>query len=226
MKKILTLLIILLVTGFNATAQDTYRPDYNNIANNVADRNSEYYYPELAERYAKADTSMTLEQRRHLYYGYVFNKNVESIAQSNLAIAKLNELLVKPEPTNEDYNLVIEYSAAVLDYMPFSITVKQYREFCLQKLGRYREAQIERAQTEMIIDAILSSGDGKTVEHCIHVVTAENEFEMVAVIGYQPQRQEYATNGTVDYIELSQNPYDTEGLFFEVAQVPREVTGL
>jgi len=226
MKKIFTLLLILVVTGFSATAQDTYRPDYNKIAKDIADKSSEFYYPELRERYAAADTSLTLEQRRHLYYGYAFNKSKTSIDQSTAAVAKLNEVLVKPNPTNEDYNTVLAYSATVLEYMPFSITIKQYREFCLEKLGRYSEAHTERAQTEMIIDAILSSGDGKTMKNCIHVVDAENEFEVVTIIGYRPQSQEYTTNGEVDYIELSQNLYGTEGLFFEVAQVPKEVTGL
>lgn len=226
MKKIFTLLLILCATGFSATAQDTYRPDYNKIARDIADKNSDFYYPELMERYAKADTSMTLEQRRHFYYGYAFyqtNKNAEGAGE---AILQLQELLTKPNPTLADYESVITYSNAVLAYLPFSITVKQYKEFCLQKLGRNSEAINERAQTEMIIDAILSSGDGKTVQNSIHVVNAENEFEMVKVIGYRPQSQEYITNGEVDYIVLSQNLYGTDGLFFEVAQVPKEVTGL
>ncbi|MFP9099375.1 DUF4919 domain-containing protein [Flavobacterium sp. RHBU_24] len=226
MKKIFTLLIILLVTGFSATAQEAYRPDYNKIAKDIADKNSGYYYPELRERYIKADTSLTLEQRRHLYYGYAFNKSNGNIDASTAALSKLNEVLIKPNPTDEDYKMVLDYTATVLEYMPFSITIKQYREFCFGKLGRYDEAQTERAQTEMIIDAILSSGDGKTIKNCIHVVDAENEFEVVTIIGYRPQSQEYTTNGEVDYIELSQNLYGTAGLFFEVAQVPKEVTGL
>ena len=226
MKKRLTLLLILVVAGFSATAQDTYRPDYSKIAKNISNKSSGYYYPELRERYIKADTSMTLEQRRHLYYGYAFNRGTTSATESAAAIAKLNALLVKPEPTDADFEMVLSYTATVLAYMPFSITVKQYREFCLQKLGRHGEAIAERAQTEMVIDAILSSGDGKTMENSIHVVEPENEFEVVTVIGYKPQNHMYATNGEVDYIELSENLYGTEGLFFVVAQVPKEVTGL
>lgn len=225
MKKLLTILAFLIVSGAGF-AQATTAPDYKIINKNITDKSSEYYYPTLVARYTAADTSMTLEQRRHLYYGYADMAGKAGRDESGEALKKMSELLMKPEPNREDLEAVLDYTATILASDPYSITIKQYRQYCLKELGYYKQAIAERAQTEIIVDAILSSGDGSTIDNTIHVVSQENEFEIVQLLGFEPEGDEYATNGQVDYIILGKNAYGKPGLYFEVPQQSKQVTGL
>jgi hypothetical protein len=225
MKKLLTLLAFLMLSGANF-AQETAAPDYAGIYKNITDKDSDYYYPALVARYTAADTSMTLQQRRHLYYGYATMANKAGRAESAEALRKMSALLMKPEPGREDLEAVLDYTTTILASDPYSITIKQYRQYCLRELGYYKQAIAERAQTEIIIDAILSSGDGSTANNTIHVVSQENEFEIIQLLGFEAEGDEYATNGQVDYIILGKNAYGKPGLYFEVPQQSKQLTGL
>ena len=45
-------------------------PDMEKIENAVRDSRSPYYYPDLMKKYLGNDTTMTLQDFRHLYLGY------------------------------------------------------------------------------------------------------------------------------------------------------------
>ena len=225
MKKIFTLLAFLMVLGTSAQTETTV-PDYALIQKNIRDKNSAFYYTNLYDRYTKADTSMTLEERRHLYYGAAFVSKKNDIEALNKTQVSLREVLKKEAPTKADVENVVMYTADLLKANPFSITIKEYRQHCLKQLGRFEEAKTERAQTDMIIDAILSSGDGTSKQNSIHVIDAGNEFEVVGVLGFEPVGDEYATNGQYDYFTINKNSYNLQGLYFEVTDTKNQVTGL
>ena len=224
MKKIFTLLAFIFV--ITANAQETQSPDYTLIDKEINNSSSPYYYAALYSRYAKADTSMTLEERRHLYYGFAFSKknNHATKVQNNPNLIK--GVLQKTNPTVADLENVVNYTTALLEVNPFSLTIKQYRMYCLKELGRYKEANIERAQSDIIIDAILSSGDGTTQQNSIHVVDIDNEYEVVSLMGFEPVDSENEINGKYDYFILNKNMYNLQGLYFEVADAKNMVTGL
>jgi len=225
MKKIFTLLVFLIVLGASAQTE-TAIPDYALIQKNIKDKSSPYYYNNLYDRYIKADTSMTLEQRRHLYYGFAFTTKKNDVEALNKAQLSLREILKKEKSSKTDLENVVAYTATMLQANPFSITIKEYRQQCFTLLGRFAEAKTERAQTDMIIDAILSSGDGTSKQNSIHVIDAGNEFEVVGVLGFEPVGNEYATNGQYDYFAINKNAYNLPGLYFEVTDTKNQVTGL
>lgn len=49
-------------------------PQYDSVAENIQKKESNCYYPVLWARYQQGDSTLTLEEKRHLYYGYVFDK--------------------------------------------------------------------------------------------------------------------------------------------------------
>jgi hypothetical protein len=222
MKKLITLLALLIVTV--AGAQETSKPDYTAIQKNIKDKNSGYYYQTLMERFARADTSMTVEERRHLYYGFAF----VPLKMSETAIRgieqQLKGALNRPNPTLADYDDVVRYTGQLLEVFPFSITLKEYRTYCLTQLGRTEQAMAEKAQTEMIADAILSSGDGKTLNTAIHVIDAGNEYEMAALMGFEVLEEEYLVNDKYDYLTLGKNAYSLAGLYFDSSVTPKTVS--
>ena len=46
------------------------RRDNDAILRETIDTGSPYYYPAIYMRYMSGDTTLTLEDHRHLYYGY------------------------------------------------------------------------------------------------------------------------------------------------------------
>ena len=63
-------------------------PDMEKIENAVRDSRSPYYYPDLMKKYLGNDTTMTLQDFRHLYLGYAsqedYNPNRNVIRLSNM----------------------------------------------------------------------------------------------------------------------------------------------
>lgn len=222
MKKLVTLLALLVITITGA--QETRKPDYTAIQKNIKDKSSPYFYKTLMERFTKADTTLTLAERRHLYYGFAFMPmKMDEMAIRSLE-QQLKTALHKPNPVAADMEDVVKYSGLLLQAFPFSITLKEYRTYCLKELGRFDEAMAEKAQTEMIADAILSSGDGKTLASAIHVIDAGNEYEMVALMGFEVLDDEYLINDKYDYLTLGKNPYSLEGLYFDASVTPKTVS--
>ena len=79
MRTILLLLFILL--SFASFAQDWEfeRPDYKKIETNIKNDKSNLLYDLLMAKFQEGDSTMSLEEKRHLYYGYTFQKNITPI---------------------------------------------------------------------------------------------------------------------------------------------------
>lgn len=225
MKKIFTLLAFLIVLGATAQEQETVSPDYTLIEKNIKDPNSPYFYTTLLNRYEAADTSMTIQERRHLYYGFALIEKNSNAALLKDTEEKLREVLHKADPSTVDLENVVAYTGILLKAYPFSISTKEYRMYCLKALNRYEEAALEQTQSDIIIDAMLSSGDGTSPENCIHVIDVKNEYELVGVLGFATKGEEYVISNKYNYVVIDKNSYNLPGLFFDVSTA-KAVTGL
>jgi hypothetical protein len=214
MKKIFSLLALL--TLFSLRAQDTTPPDYAAIQQNVTSSNSPYFFNKLFKKYQDADTNMSLDEKRHLYYGYTFTGGYMPFSRTQ-AEKDLFALLTQKDPGVKEYEQVIEYTTTVLENYPFSLRMKDYRIYCFKELGRYDEAAKETAQKEIIIDAVLSSGDGITKESSIYVVNPVNEYEFISLLGFEYGGAEQLLENKYDYMALNENSYEQKGIYFNVA---------
>lgn len=75
------------------------KPDFDKIARETRDPKSEFYFPKLMKIYNRNDTSMSHEQYRNLYLGYLFQEDYDPYrtspynvtADSILAIASVDK---------------------------------------------------------------------------------------------------------------------------------------
>lgn len=67
------------------------KPDMEKIKKEVNDPSSKYYYPKLMKQFEANDTSMTLDQFRHLYLGYVFQEDYNPYRRSEYS-SKMEDL--------------------------------------------------------------------------------------------------------------------------------------
>ncbi len=63
--------LIALLVGLPVQAQQLSKINFTAIEQAVNNAQSKYYFPKLAERYKRNDTTLTKEEYKHLYYGQV-----------------------------------------------------------------------------------------------------------------------------------------------------------
>ena len=74
MQKLLFIITLVASAVFTLQAQEEFfsAPDFTQIERNVKEPASSYYYPKLMEKYMAGDEKMTLEEGRHLYFGFIY----------------------------------------------------------------------------------------------------------------------------------------------------------
>lgn len=216
MKQALVVLLMLwsMLSGY---AQTFYfeKPDYEAIEKVIKDKRSDFYYPKLMERYRQADSTMTLEEKRHLYYGYSFQPAYSPYNRSDVADS-LREVLQKDEHTNADLKHIIKYAGLLLVDNPFDLRAVNYQLYALEKLGKQAEFEGRLNQMNVIIDALLSSGDGLKKESAFYVIYTTHEYDLLNILGFEFGGQQSLIEH-YDYLKVAENPSQVEGLYFDVS---------
>lgn len=218
MKPLFSFFFLIFTTGAFCQTEEFSKPDYTQIEKNVGDKKSPLYFDTLFERYKKADSTMTIEEKRHLYYGYSYQKDYSpySISESQ---EDLNNILRKQDSDKKTFEKLIKVSAKVLEDFPFSIRIKEYRIYAYKQLGKYKEAKAEEMQASIIIDAILSTGDGTSQENSFFVINTINEYEILDIMGFRFGGEQELIEHKYDYLTLAENSYNIKGFYFDVTRL-------
>jgi hypothetical protein len=215
MKALLTSLI--LVTTFPALAQDwkSGAPQYKKIGRAIADEKSPFYYPLLLDRYTSGDSTLSLEEKRHLYYGYTFQSAYSPYGRSDYedslrSVAKKDSLL------EDDYAAILTYSDRLLAYNPFDLRAINYELFAHEKLHNGDDFAKNLARMNIIVDAIMSSGNGKTKETAFYVINTSHEYDLINILGLEFGGKQSLIDH-YDYLTLAKNEHGIEGLYFDVS---------
>lgn len=217
MKRILLLLPLLYGSIVLAQAEGFVKPDFEAIEKDVTNPKSHLYFKNLMARYEAADSTMTIEEKRSLYYGYSFTDQYAPYVSSGV-LSQLREILNREKPTPADLKKIIMYTGVALEQFPFSLRLKEYRIYCMKQLGMVHEARKEQAQATIIIDAILSTGDGIGKETPFYVINTMNEYEVVNILGFELGGQQELVDHKFDYLSLANNSYELGGLYFDVSR--------
>lgn len=217
MKKILFFLTLLSIAELSA--QSRVAPDYNVIKENISDENSPYFYPTLLQKYFSVNNTFTLEEKLHLYYGFVFqswyNPNETTIEEKEIRKVVKKKLISKTE-----YRDVVQLADMILKTNPFNTYALQWKTVALFKLDRSNSVEYDQTTTQynIIMDAILSSGTGKSRENAYWVIAVQHEYELLNYLDYTPTEQEEVQTGEqyYDYITLAENGDKIAGFYFEI----------
>ncbi len=218
MNNLFSLLFLLVSTAVFSQAEEFKKPDYKQIEKNTGDKKSPLYFNTLMERYKKADSTMTIEEKRHLYYGYSYQDKYSPYSISD-AQQDLNEILQKEATDKKTFEKLIKVSAKVLEDYPFSIRIKEFRMYAYKQLGKHKEAKAEEIQASIIIDAILSTGDGSSPENSFHVINTSNEYEILDILGFRFGGDQELVESRYDYLSLAENSYNIKGFYFDVTRL-------
>lgn len=220
---LLALFAVALVT---VNAQDDFfeAPDFKMIERNVRESSSSYFYPRLLQKYLEAEQELTLEESRHVYFGYIYQPEyvpVDTSSYNNL----LAEILSKPSFSKTDYDRILEYSDALLTEDPFNLRAlnakllvyaQQDNGDLFKKVARQRKA---------VQDAIVSTGDGMSDKTAFHVIKVAHEYDLLPFLGYTFGGEDrMMRNRKVNYLTLSTNRFGVERVYFNISPVVDHVS--
>lgn len=215
MKKIV--FIVLTLYSLQLYCQDWHfeKPNYKEIEKNIAEQNSSFYYPNLMERFIKADSTLTIKEKRHLYYGYSFQEDYSPYTRSDFADSLQIILELKKHDTLE-FKKIMTLGDSILVKNPFELKTINYQLYALEKADNIEGYRKKIAQFNIIVDALLSSGNGTTKEESFYVIYTAHEYDLLNILGFtfggsQSLMEHY------DYLELAEGETKIEGLYFDIS---------
>lgn len=216
MRKIVLFIILMFCFGLSfAQNTDIKKPNYDQIKKNITQKNSNLYYPKLVEKFNKVDTTMTLEEKRHLYYGFIHQENYSPYTRSGFTDS-LRITLKKKNYSTKDLKNIVKYSDSLLIHNPFSLKAINYKIYAEKQLKDSIGHLNDYTKMRIITDAMLSSGDGHTKETAFFVISPTHEHSLLTLLGYKFGGKQNLIDH-YDYLILKENEYGVEGLYFDIS---------
>lgn len=168
------------------------------------------------KRYLAHDVTLNADEFRLLYYGHIYQDNYDPYS-STMEHNALSLYLDKENLDTSDCDIIINYTnISMIDY-PFNFHNLRMAIYALHIKGEHVEADKRSKMLNGIIDAILSSGDGKSMRTAFHVIYTPHEYEIVNILGYNAEYQ--TLNNIWDVISISKNPEKILALYFNVGEM-------
>lgn len=225
MKLLHSICLLLLSLSLSAQSEQFKAPDYAEIEKRISKEESEYYYPRLMPRFIAGDTTMSIEAKRHLYYGFRYQDNYSPYG-NNEAEEEVKALFRKDSLSLQDFQEIMEISAKGLQENPFNFRLLNVRLYAADTLSKSEEFRKVLAQYDIIVEAILSSGDGLTKETAYYVISVPHEYALLNALGFNFGGKQSTYENRYDYLTLAENEYGIEGLYFDVSPSFDYLSGL
>lgn len=219
MKRVLVSIIILLsITGVNAQKNSFSAPDYQKIGKAIAKQKSSAYYPVLMERLIANDTTLTPREYHLLYYGYALQPGYRSDMvkpfQDSLLAVMNREVLDK-----SDYKHIIDMASSVLKEYPFEIGILDPLIYALRMEGKNDLAAKLEFRFGRIVETIFNSGDGLTKETAFHVVSIAHQKDILRALGFGFGGQQMMAGSKISYLKVAKNDFGIDGMYFNVSAI-------
>lgn len=208
--------LLLLLAGATVYGQEFRKPDFSQIEKGIRDRGSALYYPKLLDRYLKGDSTLNEQEREHLYYGFAFQEGYSPYTMLPFDDS-LRQVIRKEHLETADYHEMIRYADSVLVRNPFSMRTLNYQAYAYRKLDRRPEWELNIQKIRTVLNAIINSGDGKSVATAFTVIQVQDEYSLIHALSFEFGGNQQLVDGHYDYLALKENKFNIEGLYFDVS---------
>lgn len=198
-----------------ATAQDFSAVNFDEIKANINDKKSDFYYPTLLERYQNGDESLTVEDYRHLYYGFTFQDAYSPLERYKLD-ASISDLMA--DLSEENVQKLRELSHQYLSAKPFNLKMINYLQNFNKNTTVTPEIEAENkklaTQYKGLINAILSTGNGENAENGFTVIHPSDEYMVLWNQGYKIKETKHGVD--FDYFDVADKSGNVKEVYFDV----------
>lgn len=209
--------------------------DYSMLEKVTTDKNSEYYYPDLKARFIALDTTLTEKHLFHLYYGTILQKDFD-VFDTNGFDVEVRNILEKEEITKEEWRVVVSKLEETIAKNPFiDLYIYDYLYYGYEQLGDLNKSLKYSDLHSKLLGAILSTGDGETIDTAIDVIQTSHEFYFFAALGIELLESELISNEKAQKFDLLRFNFEgntkvTEdspiGMYFDVTKIFELYNGL
>lgn len=204
----------------------TEKPDLDMIREATLDPSGKFYFQKLKKKYEVNDTTMTPEEYRYFYLGYMFQEDFDPYRVSPYSNVT-DELRMKPTHTKEEIDTITKYAQLALEDNPFDLRQMSFLVHVLKEKRKDMRAKIWEYRLENLLGAIKSTGTGDSVENAWYVMYPVHEYDMVQLLGYEAVDAKFIEPG-YDYLEVQPDESDkrrrdksAKGFYFNV-MVPQQ----
>jgi hypothetical protein len=202
------------------------KPDLEEIRTSTLNPQSPYYFPKLMKKYESNDTTMTNEEYRHFYLGYMFQEDFDPYRVSPYA-SVTDDLRMKATHTKEEIDTIRKYAQLALADNPFDLRQMSFLVHVLKEKRKDMSAKIWEYRLEHLLGAIKSTGTGDSVENAWYVIYPMHEYDMVQLLGYEATDAKFIEPG-YDYLTVipdetnkTKRDKSAEGFYFNII-VPQQ----
>jgi hypothetical protein len=164
---------------------------------------------------------MSLKEKRHLYYGFAFFASYDPYKITKY-YSKINQIISAKKFSEENLNKLLNYINLELANKPFDIKLLKLKMFVYKRLHNKAALNIIKNQIQVIKDAILSSGNGRSTKTAFAVVLVSNEYDVLHFIGLKEVKNSYF-NKKLEYIKVQPNKNGIKGIYFDVSLITRRI---
>ncbi len=218
MKKI-AILALLICCSITLSAQydEPTAPDYKSIEKNINNSFSHLNYEVLMERYRMGDSTMTIDEKRHLYFGYVFQPsyNPADTSQYNTRMATV---LNKQYFSDQDYEEVLQYAEALLKEDPFNMRALNAKLLVFAQKNNVEAYRRTAKQRNIVQQAIISTGDGMSKSTPYYVIKVSHEYDLLGFLGFKfGGEDKIERNCNCNSLTLAPNRFGVDKLYFDIS---------
>ena len=201
------------------------RPDLEAIRVATLDPANPMYFPKLMKKFNRNDTTMTADEFRHLYLGYMFQEDYDPYRESPYA-SVTDSYRNKTSHTKEEIDTIRKYAELTLLDNPFDLRQMSFLVHVLKERRKDMSAKIWEYRLEHLLGAIKSTGTGESEENAWFVIYPAHEYDMVQLMGYQAVDADFIESG-YDYITVEPEEETLrrlrdkvqKGFYFDVRQI-------
>ncbi len=226
----------IVVVAFGLSAQSTSvenkrkikveKPNLEEIRSSTLNPSSPYYFPKLKKKYESNDTTMTSDEYRHFYLGYMFQEDYDPYRVSPYAQVT-DDLRAKTTHTKEEIDTIRKYAQLALADNPFDLRQMSFLVHVLKEKRKDMTAKIWEYRLEHLLGAIKSTGTGEDQENAWYVIYPMHEYDMVQLLGYEATDAAFIEPG-YDYLSVipdetnkTKRDKSAKGFYFNII-VPQE----
>ncbi len=204
------------------------RPDLEAIRQATLDPKSKMYFPKLMKKFNLNDTTMTAEEFRHLYLGYMFQEDYDPYRESPYS-SITDQYRNKTSHTKEEIDTIRKYAELTIRDNPFDLRQMSFLVHVLKERRKNMFAKTCEYRVEHLLGAIKSTGTGENEENAWFVIYPAHEYDMVQLMGYRPVDATFIEPG-YDYLQAEPEEETAKrlrdkvqsGFYFDVREVQRQ----
>ncbi len=207
--------IVIVFFSINVAYGQAKKPNCKKDERVISNKNSQYYYPVLLKRYLNSDSTLTLKEKRLLYYEFVFQDEFKN-DRNRLYKDSLRIFFAVDSLSTIDAEKIIQFSDSILIANPFNLRALNYRAYAFDFQKKTERTKGVIFRINAILEAILSSGYGLSPDAPFYVIRESDEYAVINAMGFLFEGKHEKIDGIYDYLTVSGSESGVEGLYFKV----------